>query len=84
MARLDLHNACAACPAPVRRVYYAAQTFVDLVEADGIEAALAVPARLEELRAAVRAFTPFVEAHNANQDHVLSAELAPAREPVCR
>lgn len=66
MARPDLHNACAACPAPVRRLYYAAQMLVALIDADGLEGAIAVPARLEELRAAVRTFAPFVQAHNAN------------------
>lgn len=82
MPRPDAHNACPACPQAVRELYYAAQQLVDALDGDLSE--VDVMARITEVRASVRAFAPFIDAHHANQDHVLSAKLAPAREPVCR
>lgn len=81
--RVDRHNACPACPEPVRRLYYAATRFLDSVEDRGLADAL-VDAAVDELEAAAKAFTSCVDAHHANQDHALSPELASAREPGCR
>lgn len=77
MARIDEHNACPGCPQPVRALFYRAQQVVDVRDDPEL-----LKGYLEYLAAAVRAFAPFVEAHHANQDHVVSPELASAREPV--
>lgn len=77
MARPDEHNACPACPQPARALFYRAQQVVDARDDPEL-----LKRYLEYLAAAVRAFAPFVDAHHANQKHVLSPELASAREPV--
>lgn len=83
MARIDEHNACPVCARPVQALYFAAQQLVDLVDQDkvGELGPVLIPARLQELRLAVRALAPFIEAHHANQNHLLSPDLASAREP---
>lgn len=81
--RVDRHNACPVCAQPVRALYFVAQQLVDLVD-DDVAVVRLFPERFQELRLAVRAVMPLIEAHHANQDHVLSPELASAREPVCR
>lgn len=80
--RVDEHNACPACPQPVRSLYFSAQRVLDLLDGD-VAVVKLLPGYLDDLRAAARAMQPFVEAHHANQNHVLSPELASAREPVC-
>lgn len=80
--RVDEHNACPACPAPVRKLYFTAQHLVDLIDGD-VDIVKLFPSYLDELRGAVRGMAPWIDAHHANQNHVLSAELASAREPVC-
>ena len=80
MATPDQHNACPACPQPVRILYYEAQTYLELVvEKDPRRAAAA----LERLRRAVAAMQPFVSGHFENQNHAVSRELEAAREPAC-
>lgn len=80
MARPDEHNACPVCARPVRALYFAAQQLVDLLDQD-VLVVKHFPERLEQLRLSVRGLAPFIDAHHGNQDHVLSPELAGAREP---
>lgn len=73
---IDDHNACPACPLPVRHLYAWALKVL------AIDPALrSLRPEYEELHQAVEAMRPHVEAHHANQLHAFSPELAGARDP---
>jgi hypothetical protein len=76
----DASTPCPACPREVRALYLAAQLLVKrLDQGPSVDAIMSLID--DELRMAVNAVKPFVDAHEANQVHAHSAELASAREP---
>lgn len=84
--KVDQHTPCPACPVHVRSLYAIASVVGQLLEqspanlADEQQRALEQAG--EQLRIAVRAIRPFVDAHQGNQLHALSHELVDARAPL--
>lgn len=79
----DRHTSCPACAMQVRNLFAVAQVVLAIhtLPPDSEEFERARDEQLENLRLAIDALAPFVEAHLANQDHALSDELADARFP---
>lgn len=79
--KVDSHTPCLACPAIVRNLYATAQVVLALLDEHQGDATGRELEAQANLQIALMYLTPFIEAHLENQDHALSVELAPARNP---
>ena len=77
----DAHTPCPACPMVVRHLYTAGRRVLMVGGYLGVDWTFS-PAECQELYLALEALRPFVDAHDANQVHALSPELADARDPT--
>lgn len=83
--RIAPDTPCICCPQQVRALYAVAFNLLNLVDhrrVDPERFTRKFPERIDELRQAVTALTPFIEQHFADDVHARGEALATARAPM--